>query len=120
MDIPHFKKRLLDKERELLSDIARFESQARESGDGEVGDPLDRATISEGKSTAFEESNLEWQTLRQVRDALQRIEDGTYGQCIECGRQIEIARLEAIPWTPYCLQDQEKHDSAEVHRSLTL
>jgi len=121
MDIQHFKKRLLDKERELLSDIARFESEARESGNAEVGDPLDKATISEGKSTSFEESNLEWQTLLQVRDALQRIQGGTYGRCIDCGRQIDSARLDAIPWTPYCREDQEKHDSTALQqRGSTL
>lgn len=121
MDIQYFKKRLLNKERELLSDIARFESEARRSGDAEVGDPLDKATVSEGKSTSFEESNLEWQTLLQVRDALQRIQSSTYGRCIDCGRQIDMARLEAIPWTPYCREDREKHDSAALEQgSSTL
>ena len=52
------------------------------------------------------------QTLIQVQDALHRIEDGAYGKCIACGRQIEAARLEAIPWAPYCLEDQEKQDKA--------
>ena len=116
MDFKPYKLRLLAKERELVSDIGRFESEARGDGDSEVGDPTDRATSSEDKSTAFEESNLEWQTLVQVREALQRIQDGTYGKCIDCGRAIEPARLEAIPWTPYCREDQEKHDQAAPAR----
>ena len=106
MDLEHFKQRLLDKERGLLADIGRFESEAREAASSEAGDPLDKASSSEGKSTSFEESNLEWQTLVQVRDALQRIGHGSFGKCIDCGRRIEPVRLEAIPWTPYCHEDQ--------------
>jgi DnaK suppressor protein len=47
-----------------------------------------------------------------VQDALQRIDDGTYGKCLTCGRQIEEARLKAIPWARYCLNDQEQFDKA--------
>jgi len=121
MDFKQFKHRLLDKERGLLADIARFEGEAREATGSEVGDPLDKAASSEGKSTSFEESNLQWQTLVQVREALQRIEDGSFGNCTDCGRPIEPARLEAVPWTPYCRADQEKRDRAvPVHGSVTL
>ncbi len=112
MNIEHFKRRLLEKERELLSEIARLESEGRGSGEAEAGDVADAATSSEDKSTSFQESTLEWQTLTQVRDALRRIQDGTYGKCIDCGRPIDDARLEAIPWTPYCREDQEKRDRA--------
>ncbi len=52
------------------------------------------------------------QTLEAVEDALQRIKDGTYGRCTLCGREIEAARLEAIPWATYCLEDQERRDKA--------
>jgi len=120
MDFKSYKSRLLARERELLADIGRFEREARGSGDSEVGDPLDRASSSEGKSTTFGESNLEWQTLVQVREALQRMQAGRFGRCIDCGRLIETSRLEAIPWTPYCLDDQEKHDQVAPARGLTL
>ncbi|MCU1274773.1 MAG: transcriptional regulator, TraR/DksA family [Bryobacterales bacterium] len=110
INIQYFKQRLLDKEQELSAAILRLESEARDSRVAEVGDSGDRALSSENKSEAFQESTVEWQMLTEVRDALRRIEDGTYGRCIDCGREIEPARLEAIPWTPYCLADQEIHD----------
>jgi DnaK suppressor protein len=47
----------------------------------------------------------DWNVFTQVRDALQRIEKGTYGRCVECGRPIEAHRLGSVPWTPYCLDD---------------
>lgn len=121
INIKHFKQRLLDKERELSSAIPRLESEARDSRVAEVGDVGDRAVSSESKSDAFQEGTLEFQMLTEVRDALRRIQDGTYGKCIECGREIEPARLEAIPWTPYCLEDQEKRDrQSQLHEGSTL
>jgi len=57
----------------------------------------------------------------RVQDALRRMEEGTYGKCLDCDREIEPARLEAIPWAEYCLEDQEKRDRAEqVQGGATL
>ncbi len=110
MNLEHFKRRLRDKERELQANIARLEEEARDSGDVEVRDSIDDATSSQGTSESLQEETLERQTLLQVQDALKRIENGTYGKCTACGRQIEAARLEAVPWAAYCLEDQEKQD----------
>jgi DnaK suppressor protein len=112
MNIEGFKQRLLDKERELQSDTSRLENEARILGEAEVRDSTDAATSSQAASESLQEETLASQTLAQVQDALHRIEDGTYGKCIACGRQIEAARLEAIPWALYCLEDQKKHDQA--------
>ena len=43
-----------------------------------------------------------------MRDALQRIEEGTYGTCIIDGEPIDETRLESVPWTPYCLKHQKE------------
>jgi DnaK suppressor protein len=110
MNTEHFKRRLLAKERELVEEMARLEDAARDSGEAEVRDSTDDATSAQSTSEALQEDALLSQTLIQVRDALKRIEDGTYGRCIACGRQIEAARLEAVPWAAYCLEDQEKQD----------
>jgi DnaK suppressor protein len=110
MDIEKLKTRLLEKEADLASTIARFRTEARGSGQAEVGDEVDTAVSAEDTDTALYESGIEYQTLKDVRDALRRIENGTYGRCVDCGREIAPARLEAVPWTPYCREDQEKHD----------
>ncbi len=112
MNTKPLRERLLAKEQELLADMARFEDQARDARTDEVGDEADQAVSSEQKSSVFQENTLAAETLKQVREALQRIEDGTYGHCIDCGRAIELSRLEAVPWASYCLTDQEKHDQA--------
>ena len=46
--------------------------------------------------------------LREVDDALARIEDGTYGTCTACGKKIPAERLEAIPWTKLCIDDARR------------
>ena len=102
-NIKHFKQRLNDKERDLLAEITRLEGEALVSGEAEVRDSTDDATSSQGISESLQEGTLASQTLTQVHDALRRIEDGAYGKCAACGRPLEAARLEAIPWEPYCL-----------------
>jgi DnaK suppressor protein len=117
----HFKQRLLAKQSELQAEIARFESEARVSGEAEVRDSGDAATASQNTSEALQEGTVLSQTLFAVQDALRRIERGTFGTCAACDRPIEPARLEAIPWTPYCLADQEKRDQeTSVPRGSTL
>ena len=106
----HFKKLLQAKEQDLAAEITRQDSNARDSRTADVEDPIDEVTSSEAQVTAFEVGSMASETLSQVRAALQRIETGDYGVCIDCGRQIEEKRLEAVPWTSYCLEDQEKHD----------
>lgn len=110
MQVERFKKRLLEKEQELVQEIARHRQDALQANEREVRDFGDRATSDQIAGQSFEEETLASGTLTEVRDALQRIADGSYGKCVVCGRQIEAARLEAVPWTPYCLADQEKHD----------
>jgi DnaK suppressor protein len=117
-NIKHFKQRLNDKERGLLAEIARLEGEAQVSGEAEVRDSTDDATSSQGTSESLQEDTLASQTLIQVHDALRRIEEGAYGRCAACGRQIEAARLEAIPWARYCLEDQEKQEADMLNRTV--
>jgi len=114
MNIRELEKRLRDKERELLADIARTESEARESRVAEVEDPADGSISSESKESLLQQTTFDWNVFTQVRDALQRIENGAYGKCVDCGRRIEAARLESLPWTPYCLADEERRDQERV------
>jgi DnaK suppressor protein len=110
MDVEHLKKLLLARERELLSEIARLTSESQSSGTPDPGDAADQANVERDRSESLEEAKVLGESLAQVREALQRITDGTYGKCVVCGRPIEPARLEAIPWTPYCLEHQEMRD----------
>ncbi|HEY7305522.1 MAG TPA: TraR/DksA family transcriptional regulator [Bryobacteraceae bacterium] len=109
MNTDHFKQLLFSKEDQLRDQIDAFRSEVRQTPEA-VGDAVDEATSDQDKSTALEENTLATETLRQVQEALQRIKEGTYGRCLDCGREIENARLEAVPWARYCLDDQQRHD----------
>ena len=108
MNVEHFKGKLLNKRRELVEAIARAEQEVLTASEGEVGDPLDRSVGDRAADEALHTSSVDSETLEQVDDALRRIEEGSYGKCVICGKPIEPARLEAIPWTPYCKADQER------------
>jgi len=111
VDLTQYKEALLRKEQDLLADMRRLQAEARESGEADVQDEIDQVTSSEARAATFEENTIEWQTLQQVRAALRRLGEGGFGKCIDCGRDIQPARLKAVPWTPYCLEDQQKHDA---------
>jgi DnaK suppressor protein len=112
MNVQHYKELLLTREQELTAEVARFDTEARESRTAEVEDPIDAVTSDESKAANFKLGDVALRNLQLARAALQRIEAGTYGVCIDCGRPIENTRLEAVSWTPYCREDQEKHDRA--------
>ena len=55
--------------------------------------------------------------LRQVRSALQRMDNGSYGVCGECDEPISIARLKVIPWANYCIKCQEQIELEKLQES---
>ena len=65
-------------------------------------EPLDAPSDAVDKSLALQET--EESILTQVREALQLIESGRYGKCIRCGETIPPGRLQAIPYTRYCVE----------------
>jgi DnaK suppressor protein len=109
MNLEHYRQLLTARERDLTSDIQRQDANIAEAQD-EVGDPEDLAVADQNKSTAIELSTNAADNLAMVREALTRMDEGVYGKCVACGRDIGEARLNAVPWTPYCIEDQEKLD----------
>lgn len=63
---------------------------------------------SEGLDGELELIHNEETLLEDVHDALGRFDEGTYGECQECGGEISVARLEAVPYTPYCISCAQK------------
>jgi RNA polymerase-binding protein DksA len=71
----------------------------------------DTATVTYDRELDYSLEENSETVLREIDAALQRIEDGTYGVCEACGKQIEEERLEAIPWTRLCIEDARKQES---------
>lgn len=105
MNIEGYKQRLQAEEQQLSNRIDRAVANARDLSDepdlGEWGDASDR---DEEKDGQLGEAAFFSNTLKLVRDALKRIEEGTFGKCVIDGAPIEEKRLNALPWTPYCLE----------------
>ena len=103
-----FKKRLEERQRELRQNVSRTAQDGREADLESAQDIADRAANSYTKEFLFSQSNSERQFLLMVVGALDRIREGTFGECISCGTEINPKRLEAVPWTRHCIECQEK------------
>ena len=73
-------------------------------------DALDEVQYATERELAIRNLDRESNLLRNVRAALRRIEDGSFGVCLHCEEDISAKRLAAVPWTPFCLQCQEIAD----------
>jgi DnaK suppressor protein len=103
-----FKKRLEERQRELRQNVSRTAQDGREADLESAQDVADRAANSYTKEFLFSQSSSERQILQMVDGALNRIREGTFGECIACGEEINPKRLEAVPWTRHCIACQEK------------
>ena len=77
-------------------------------------DEGDRANASQAKEMAFLETRQERGLQGLIDSALSRIRDGSFGECLHCGQQIGLKRLNAIPWTRYCITCQELLEQQET------
>lgn len=108
-DLEYFKKKLTAKKSELIAVVQKTENYGREvDSETEAMDIVDKAASSYTKEFMFSKSDNDRQLLHTVVDALNRIEDGSFGECTNCGEVVGRKRLEAVPWTPLCLQCQEE------------
>lgn len=116
LDLEKFRK-LLEEERARaaseISSLQRMDSSASESQEtGELSDydqhPADQATETFERERDLAMEDTEQVVLRESEVALKKIDDGTYGTCERCGKMISAARLEAIPYTPYCIDCAER------------
>ena len=105
MNIDHYRRRLLQLERELVERLGEEVDTAREAG-ADQGDAGDLAQVDQLKDDSLALAETDSAILAAVRAALRRIEDGTYGRCVIDAEPIDEKRLEAVPWTPYCLEHQ--------------
>jgi DnaK suppressor protein len=75
-----------------------------------VADPVDMTQQAAERELAVENLDRETALVRQVRGAMQRVDRGSYGVCLQCEEQISPKRLRAIPWAELCIVCQEWTD----------
>lgn len=109
-EIKPFKEMLLAMRARLRGDVSALANAAlSKTGNGGGGSSVPSHIADMGSDT-FEQDNTillmnsEGETLNEIEHALERIEEGGYGFCVECKVKIPKMRLKAIPYTPYCVK----------------
>lgn len=109
------KEMLLKMREELVRDIARRSKATAVSGVSDIGDILDSVSEERTRELDMILTDREKQKLKQIDDALDRIEEETYGLCEECGIKIPRARLKVVPFAKYCVECKEVIEREEKY-----
>jgi DnaK suppressor protein len=109
----HFKKRLLDKQHQLMEEVGRSAIFGKDQADDSIKDLGDQANTAYTREFFFELGNGDRRLLREVVLALQKIEDGSFGDCERCGEAIADRRLDALPFARYCINCQRVVEEEE-------
>lgn len=98
------------KQRELLDSYNRDKAAGNALPDDGIQDLADKAASAYSKELNFSLSDGERNLLMQIEEAFGRMRDGSYGVCTNCGTVIGEKRLQAVPWTPFCIDCQEMQE----------
>ena len=108
-ELEKYKKILETKRDELARGLRNRDDIAIEK----TPDALDEVQLAGERELAIRNLDRESNLLRNVRLALARMADGSYGTCMHCDEEIKSKRLDAVPWTKYCIRCQEAADRHE-------
>ena len=110
--LQHFRNILNSWKRDLMVEVDRTVTHMKDEA-ANFPDPNDRATQEEEFSLELRTRDRERKLIRKIDDALKRIEDGSYGYCLETGEEIGIKRLEARPVATLSIEAQERRERRE-------
>jgi DnaK suppressor protein len=108
----HFRTILLSWKRDLMEEVDRTVTHMKDEA-ANPPDPNDRATLESEFSLELRTRDRERKLIRKIDEALKRIEDGSYGYCLETGEEIGIKRLEARPVATLSIEAQERRERRE-------
>jgi len=109
IEVNKFKKILEAKQEELERIVRNRDAITIEKS----ADALDEVQHASERELAIRNLDRESNLLRNVRAALRRIEDGSFGTCLHCEEEISPKRVAAVPWAAFCIQCQEQADRAQ-------
>jgi DnaK suppressor protein len=110
--LEHFRNILNTWKRDLMHEVDRTVLHMKDEA-ANFPDPNDRATQESEFSLELRTRDRERKLIRKIDEAIKRIEDGSYGYCVETGEEIGIKRLEARPVATLCLEAQERRERRE-------
>jgi len=106
-ELEKYRRLLMDKKNSLLSELAKTKNAEEETTEESTQDIADKAVSSYTREFLYSLNDSERNTIQQIDQALARIDDGTYGFCLNCGSAMNEKRLTAIPWSRHCVDCQE-------------
>ena len=115
-ELERLKIRLLEERRKILNDIEKLVQESNELGKDGTPDIGDEASDLSSRQLLLSLNEADRNKLREIDEALERIEEGTYGICEECGEPISLKRLEVKPTAIYCVECKsrlEQHQKGE-------
>ena len=104
----HLRRVLEEKSTELRTHMMTPETNALLRVDEEIHDSADLAERSHETWVWVKKNSFDVMLLREIEDALGRLRERSYGTCMDCGMLVARKRLEAVPWTRYCVACQER------------
>jgi DnaK suppressor protein len=107
-----FRRNLNDRRAELLDEALRTVAGMNDSKEN-FPDPADRASLESDRGALLRIRDRERKLIAKIDAALERIENGTYGRCDECGEPISVERLKARPVTTLCIDCKSAQEEAE-------
>ena len=110
--LEHFRQILGNWKKDLMVEVDRTVSHMKDEA-ANFPDPNDRATQEEEFSLELRTRDRERKLIRKIDEALKRIEDGSYGYCLETGEEIGVKRLEARPVATLSIEAQERRERRE-------
>ncbi|MGA3156682.1 MAG: RNA polymerase-binding protein DksA [Steroidobacteraceae bacterium] len=110
--LSHFQQILSSWKQDLMEEVDRTVTHMKDEA-ANFPDPNDRATQEEEFSLELRTRDRERKLIRKIEEALKRIEDGSYGYCLETGEEIGIKRLEARPVATLSIEAQERRERRE-------
>ena len=115
--LEQFREQLKQKQAEILEEVGRTLSEMTDQTTN-IPDPNDRATIESGRSFELRIRDRERKLLGKIEEALNRIDEGSFGICEDCGEEIGLKRLEARPVTTLCIDCKTLQETNEKAKGL--
>jgi len=113
-NLENFKEKLLKEKLQILSDVLGEELALKYFSSDVEGDSADKASDVYENQVLTSLSGIQRETIDKINNALKRIEDGTYGKCSACGADIEIERLNVVPYTDLCSNCARKEGKSRI------
>jgi DnaK suppressor protein len=102
-------KDILERKRDEILAATPARTPAREPG-SKSGDWIDQSSQENDVHVRLALKQTDHKLFRAIEDAIHRVDQGTYGICMDCENEIAPARLEAVPWTRVCIECKSKQD----------